>query len=69
MSTKEILQGIKRLPFHERLTVIEKALKSLHESADDQMTKAAKALMADYKKDKELTAFASLDFEKFYEAR
>jgi hypothetical protein len=69
MSTREILQGIKRLPFHERLTVIEKALKTLHESTDMQMEKAAKALLADYKKDKNLTAFTSLDFEKFYEAR
>jgi hypothetical protein len=69
MSTKEILQGIKRLPFHERLLVIEKALKTLHEGADTQLEKAAKALLTDYKKDKNLTAFTALDFEKFYEAR
>lgn len=69
MSTKEILQGIKRLPFHERLSLIEKALKTLHESADDQLARAAKALLSDYKKDKNLTAFTSLDLEKFYEAR
>lgn len=69
MSSKEILQGIKRLPFHERLTVIEKALKTLHESSDTQMENAAKALLPDYKKDKNLTAFTALDFENFYEAR
>lgn len=69
MSTKEILQGIKRLPFHERLIVIEKALKTLHESADAQLEKAAKTLLTDYKKDKNLTAFTALDFEKFYETR
>ena len=57
MSTKEILQGIKRLPFHERLILIEKALKTLHESADAQLEKAAKTLMPDYKKDKNLIAF------------
>ena len=69
MSTKEILQGIKRLPFNERLRLIEKALKTLHESADTQLEKASKVLLADYKKDKNLTAFTALDFEKFYEAR
>ena len=69
MSTKEILQGIKRLPFHERIAIIEKALKALHESADAQLEKAAKALFTDYKKDKSLTAFTALDFEKFYETR
>lgn len=61
MSTKEILQGIKRLPFHERLIVIEKALKTLHESTDSQLEKAAKTLRDDYLKDKNLTAFTSLD--------
>ena len=69
MSTKEILLGLKRLPFHERLTVIEKALKTLHESTDSQMQNAANTLLSDYKKDKNLTAFIALDFEKFYEAR
>lgn len=69
MSTREILQSIKQLPFNERLLIIEKALKTLHESADIQLEKAANSLMADYKNDKELTAFTALDFEKFYEAR
>jgi hypothetical protein len=69
MSTREILQSIKQLPFNERLLIIEKALKTLHESADTQLEKAANSLMADYKNDKELTAFTALDFEKFYKAR
>ncbi|MDO8996995.1 MAG: hypothetical protein Q7U77_10255 [Sediminibacterium sp.] len=69
MSTKEIIQGIRKLPFNERLLVIEKALKTLHESTDSQLERAAKALLSDYKKDKELTAFTALDYEKFYEAR
>ena len=68
MSTREILQNIKQLPFNERLSLIEKALKTLHESKEDQLEMAAKTLMADYKNDKELTAFTALDFEKFYEA-
>ena len=69
MSTREILHSIKQLPFNERLLIIEKALKSLHESADTQLEKAAKILMSDYKNDKDLTSFTSIDFEKFYEAR
>ena len=69
MSTKEILRGIKQLPFNEQLRLLEKALQTLHESADTQLAKAAKILLADYKKDKNLTAFDALDFEKFYEAR
>lgn len=69
MSTKDIIQGIRKLPFSQRLRVIEKALKTLNESADTQLEKAAKALLSDYKKDKELTAFTAIDFEKFYEAR
>jgi len=68
MSTREILQNIKQLPFNERLSLIEKALKTLHESKEDQLEMAAKTLMVDYKNDKELTAFTALDFEKFYEA-
>lgn len=69
MSTKEILQGIKKLPLNERLLLIQKALKTLNESTDSQLEKGAIALMSDYKKDKDLTAFTAIDFENFYEAR
>jgi len=69
MSTREILQIIRQLPFNERISIIEKALKTLHESKDAQLEKAANSLMADYKTDKDLTAFTEIDFEKFYEAR
>lgn len=67
MSSKEIIQVIKKLPFAERLRVIEKALKTLHESTDSDLEKGAKALLSDYKNDKELTVFSAIDFEKFYE--
>jgi len=69
MSTREILKSIKQLPFNERLSIIEKALKTLHESEDTQLERAASLLLTDYKNDKDLTAFTTLDFEKFYEAR
>lgn len=69
MSTKEIIQNIKRLPFSERLLIIEKTIKTLHEPMDDKLDAAAKALLLDYKQDKDLTALITLDFDKFYEAR
>ena len=69
MSTKEIIQNIKKLPFEKRLYVIEKALETLHETKEERLVKAAKELLADYKKDKNLTAFAAIDLDKFYEAR
>ena len=69
MSTLEIIQNIKKLPFEERLMVIEKAIKSLQQITGNNLEKAAKALAADYKKNKNLTAFTTLDFENFYEAR
>jgi hypothetical protein len=69
MSAKELIVNINKLPFNERLLVIEKVLKSLHESPDSKLEKAASALLSDYKKDKNLTAFTALDVEKFYETR
>lgn len=69
MSTEEILEGIKQLPFNERLLVIEKALQTLHKSKDTKMEIAAKTLLADYKEDNNLTAFTALDCEAFYETR
>jgi len=35
----------------------------------NQMKRAVETLYADYKSDKELTAFTNLDFKDFYEAR
>ena len=59
MSTKEIIQNIKRLPFNQCLLVMEKTLMTLHESADSEMEKAAKALLKNYKTDKNLTTFTA----------
>ena len=69
MSTKEILNSINQLPFNQSISLIEKALKTLHESEDTQLEKAANSLLADYNNDSNLTAFTSIDFDKFYEAR
>ena len=52
MSTREIIQSIKQLPFNERLIVIEKTLKTLH--LDDYEKAEEDALMkAMTMKDKE----------------
>lgn len=69
MSIKEILNSIKQLPFNQRISLIVKALKTLHESENTQLEKAANSLFADYNNDSYLTAFTSIDFDKFYEAR
>ena len=69
MSKQEILQSIELLSFEDKVDVIEKAVKSLHQSGENKLSKAAAALFEDYKSDKALTSFTSLDVENFYEAR
>jgi hypothetical protein len=70
MGTKELIKEIERLPISKRMLVIEQALKSIRETELKQQTeKAVDALMDDYHKDKDLTVFTSIDFDKFYEAR
>ncbi len=74
MKRIEILKEIQKLPTSERITVLEKTLRMIkkevsHPKDRDNLAKAAKALMLDYKNDKELTSFTNIDFEDFYEAR
>jgi hypothetical protein len=70
MKTNEIIKEIQRLPIRKRIYVIEKTIQTLRKQEDtSQMNKAVDTLYADYKSDKELTAFTNLDFEDFYEAR
>jgi hypothetical protein len=70
MSTTEILENISRLTPSEKLFIIEKTFKDLlHSNAVQQMTSAAEALENEYRTNKELTAFESLDLEDFYEAK
>lgn len=70
MRTSELIKEIRKLPLQKRMFVIEKSLHSLrmHEEKN-QMKKAVDLLYADYKSDKELTAFTNIDFEDFYEAK
>jgi len=71
METAVIIKEIIRLPIKERFIIIEDTLKSIQEETTPEKTLAegAKALLADYLEDDELTAFTALDIENFYEAK
>jgi len=70
MSTQEILSEINRLPLQDRLLIIEKTLEVIRANElDQQLSVATDAMKTEYRSNKELTAFTSLDLEDFYEAR
>ena len=69
MSTREIIKAIKHLPISERLLVIEEAVHTIRNESNSMLSDSVELLYNDYKTDKELTAFTSLDMEKFYEAK
>ena len=74
MSNSEIIDHLKQLTTAERLAVIEAATRLIREdlsqpeanenAEDKELALAAKALLADYQLDRELTAFTSLDGRK-----
>lgn len=78
MTNSEIIDQLKQLTTAERLAVIEAATRLIREdlsqpeatkkAEDQQLAQAAKALLADYESDRELTAFTSLDAEDFRHA-
>jgi len=70
MNVSDLVKEIEKLPLHERILVIEKALRSLrHIESAEEMKRAARELREEYKSDKDLTAFTSLDLDDFYETR
>ena len=70
MGTQQLIREIEKLPTTKKLVIIERTLKSMRERENkNQMEKAVERLRKDYKTDKELTAFTSLDLEDFYETR
>ena len=70
MSTQEILSEINRLPLQDRLLIIEKTLEVIRANElDQQLSVATEVMKTEYRSNKELTAFTSLDLEDFYEAR
>ena len=70
MKTAQLMQEICKLPLDKKFFVVEQTLKSIKsEEGNKHLAVAADALFDDYTNDKSLTAFTSLDFEEFYEAR
>ncbi len=70
METNELIKEIKRLPLSKRIYVIEQAIHSIREQEEKkQMKRAVNLLLDDYRSDKNLTAFTTLDFEDFYETK
>ncbi len=78
MRTTEILKEIKKLPDKDRLKIIEESLRLIKKGFQEkesslynvqrkkQLVKAAKMLVRDYSKNKELTVFTTLDSEDFH---
>jgi hypothetical protein len=69
MSTKELLEKIKKLPVESQIEIVTQTMKSIDKVLEDKMIIAADELHDDYKNDKELTAFTEIDLDNFYEAR
>jgi len=81
MSQREMLEQLNRLPAVERLTIIQAALRLIHEDLQEielpssradkarRLAAAAEALLPDYSAGGELTAFTALDHEVFHAER
>lgn len=70
MTTTALIQEIHKLPWAEKLLVVEKTIHAIRqESRRTGLEAAAEALHDDYRTDAELTAFTALDGNDFYEAR
>jgi hypothetical protein len=70
MQTLEIIQEIQRLSLSKKLYVVEETIKSIKKDEINlQMEQAVNELYTEYKTNKELTAFTSLDMENFYETK
>ena len=69
MTTAILIREISKLPWPERLLVIEKTLKSIRQDQQRGLTQAVESLGPDYAPGNELVAFTQLDADRFYEAR
>jgi hypothetical protein len=68
MQTAALLNQIYRLPLYDRMLIVERTIHSMRTEANTLESSAA-LLSAEYRNNKELTAFTQLDIEKFYETR
>ena len=70
MSTQDIINEINNLPLKERLMIIKKAIESIKDAEiSQQLHLAGEEMQAEYKRNKELTSFTSIDMDPFYEPR
>jgi hypothetical protein len=70
METAAIIHEIDNLPAYKRMFIVEQIIRSIRlNNQEGTLEIAADRLYADYKDDKELTAFTQLDCEDFYEPR
>ncbi len=69
-NVEDILKAIEELPLQDRILVVEKVLKSLRkEGGTEEIKRAVRELLQDYRADRDLTSFTDLDMEDFYEPR
>ncbi len=69
MSKEEILNEISLMSLDDRKEIIQFAMKSLERDSKAEMKDAVEEMLVEYKTNKELTAFTSIDFDEFYEAK
>jgi hypothetical protein len=70
VETTQILREINSLPLLQKMLVVEKVICSIRKEEEKMsLEEAADSLYNDYINDKDLTAFAALDGEDFYETR
>ncbi|MGJ3235607.1 hypothetical protein [Marivirga sp.] len=69
MNKEEILNEISLMSLDDRKEIIQFAMKSLERDSKAEMKDAVEEMLVEYKTNKELTAFTSIDFDRFYEAK
>ena len=68
MKTQEIILEIKKLPVHLRKVIIREAISSVREDeGNEELNQAAENMAAEYRTNKDLTAFSEIDLDDFYE--
>jgi hypothetical protein len=68
MKTQEIILEIKKLPVHLRKVIIREVISSVREDeGNDELYKAAENMAAEYRTNKDLTAFSEIDLDDFNE--
>lgn len=69
MSKEEVLQEISLLSSNEKKEILKLLKESLERDSKAEMKDAVEEMLVEYKTNKELTAFTSIDFDEFYEAK